>query len=164
MHNVEPACCNSLYQTDNDDSTGENTLLNSEDKREMVDFALEASCSLWCEDRERAEKKGESSTSHGSVFGHGSLATCLRDMPGSGSAHPLQMHLGGPDGFPVKGSHGAQMEESCQADSLILVMRKVPIPDQTPPSSSSRFMVDQEVFHLQYLIGASRSEGGHTFL
>ena len=81
--------------------------LNSEDEREMVDFVLEASHHLQHEDRERAEKKGESSTSHSSVFGHGSLAACLRDAPGSGSACPLQMRLGGPDGFPMKGSHGA---------------------------------------------------------
>ena len=43
-------------------------------------------------------------------------------------------------------------------------MRRVPMPDQMPPSSSSRFMADQEIFHLQHLIGTSRSEGGHTFL
>ena len=75
---------------DDDDSTGENTLLNSEDKREMVDFVLEASHCLRCKDRERAKKKGESSTSHGSVFGHGSLAACLRDVPGWGQHVPFK--------------------------------------------------------------------------
>ena len=38
------------------------------------------------------------------------------------------------------------------------------MPDQTLPGGSSRFVADQEVFCLQHLIGASRSEGGHTFL
>jgi hypothetical protein len=38
------------------------------------------------------------------------------------------------------------------------------MPDQTPPGGNSTYVTDQTDFRLQHIMGASRSEGGHTFV
>jgi hypothetical protein len=128
---------------DDDDTTEENTLLNSEDEREVVNFALEASRCLHSEDRERAEKRGESSTSRGTGSGHGSLAAHIGDASESGPTRSLQTHIEGPAGFPAKGSHRAQAEGLCQMKPHVAVLIRVPMPDQTPPGGNTTYMTDQ---------------------
>ena len=38
------------------------------------------------------------------------------------------------------------------------------MPDQTPPGGRSKYVGNQVSFHLQHIMGASRSEGSHTFV
>jgi hypothetical protein len=149
---------------DDDDMTEENTPLNSEEEREMVGFALEALRCQHSKDKERAEKRGEPSTSRGMGSGHGLLAAHMGDASESGPARSLKARIEGSSGFPAKGSCKARAEGSRQTKPHVAVLLRVPMPDQMPPGGNSKYVTDQTDFCLQHIMGTSRSEGGHTFV
>jgi hypothetical protein len=151
------------YNMDDDDTMGENTPLNTDEEQEMVNFALEASCRLQREDRERAEERGEASTSHGSAHKNRPLAARIGSTSASGTAHPLQARLGGPANSSAYGSRRAQAEGSRRPNPHVRLLLRTPLPDQTPPGGSSQYVTDQMPFCLQHFTRASRSEGSHTF-
>ena len=41
---------------------------------------------------------------------------------------------------------------------------RILIPNQMLPGGRSKYVTDQESFHLQHVMGMSRSEGSHTFI
>ena len=130
----------------------------------MISFMLEASHRQRHEDRDRSGRWGEQSSSRSSGRGHGSLAARIEGMSGSGNARSLQTHIEGSAGAPVRSSHRAWAEGSRPSNPYAPTLFRIPIPDQTPPSGSSKYMTDQENFCLQHIVGASRSEGSHTFI
>jgi hypothetical protein len=102
--------------------------------------------------------------SRGMESGHGSLATRIGDVSESGPTRSLKARIEGSTGFPAKGSHRARAEGLRQMKPHVAVSLRVPMPDQTPPDGNSKYVTDQTGFCLQHIMGASRSEGGHTFV
>ena len=147
---------------DDDDTTDEPMPINSEEEREMVSFMLEASRCTQHEDRNRTERCGESSTSRN--MRQGSLVAHIEGVPGSGPARPLQTCIGGSARNPAKGPHRAQAEGSRPFNAQHSLPLRIPMPDQTPPGGRSKYVGDQASFRLQHIMGASRSEGSHTFV
>ena len=89
------------YKMDDDNMMDEPMPLNSEEEKEMISFALEASHHQQCEDRDRSRRQGEPSSSHSLGQGHGSLAAHIEGVPGSGTAPSLQTCIEGSAGAPV---------------------------------------------------------------
>jgi hypothetical protein len=115
---------------DDDDTMEENTLLNSEEEREMVDFALEASRRVQQEDRERAGRRGESSMSGN--MGHGSLAARIKGAPRLGPACSFKACIDGSTEASAKGSHRVRAEDPQRPNPHTHLSFRTPLPDQMP--------------------------------